>query len=247
MKHQIVSSEEWLKARKELLKKEKEYSRLRDQLTRQRQQLPWLKLTKKYSFDAPEGKVSLSELFAGRSQLIVYHFMFDPEWTEGCKSCSFIADHYDASIVHLEHRDVSLVTVSRAPLAKLEAFRKRMGWNFRWVSSAGSDFNADFHVTFRPEDAAAGKADYNYALQSFPAAEAPGASVFYKEEGGDIFHTYSCYSRALETFIGAYNWLDIVPQGRDEAELSYGMEWVRHHDRYEDAGFVDPYKGKKRP
>ena len=238
----VVSDEEWLAARKELLAQEKEYSRARDRLTRLRAQMPWRRIAQSYTFDTVNGPRTLAELFDGRSQLIVYHFMFDPSWEEGCKSCSFIADHYDRAIVHLRHRDVSLVTVSRAPLEKLQAFRKRIGWSFPWVSSHGNTFNADFHVSFTPEETASGKAYYNYVEQSFPAPEAPGASVFARGDGGEIYHTYSCFSRALETFIGAYHWLDLVPKGRDESQLAYGMEWVRHHDRYEDAAFLDPYK-----
>ena len=183
----------------------------------------------------------MADLFNGRSQLITYHFMFDPEWTEGCKSCSFIADHYHPSVVHLEHRDVSLVTVSRAPLAKLEASKKRMGWSFKWVSSFGSDFNWDYQVSFRPEDVAKQQVYYNYTIQSFPAAEGPGISVFHKDEAGNVFHTYSSYSRGLDMFITAYHLLDIVPKGRDETGFTYGMQWLRHHDRYSDPGFVDPF------
>ena len=241
MTHRVVSKDEWLAAREELLAKEKAFSRLRDELSQRRRDLPWEKVEKEYVFEGPDGKESLASLFEGRSQLIVYHFMFDPEWSEGCKSCSFIADHYDPSIIHLKHRDVTMVTVSRAPLAKLEAFRKRMGWNFKWVSSLGSDFNWDYHVSFKPEDVAAKQVYYNYKVQSFPVAEGPGISVFYKDEAGTIFHTFSSFSRGLDMFIGAYHLLDIVPKGRDEAGFTYGMEWLRHHDRYEDKAFVDPY------
>jgi len=238
----VVPHEEWVAARKELLKKEKDFSRMRDELTRLRQGLPWEKVEKEYVFDEPGGKVSLSDLFEGRSQLIIYHFMFDPQWDEGCKSCSFIADHYNPSIIHLKHRDVTLLTVSRAPLSKLEAFKKRMGWTFKWVSSLGNDFNWDYHVSFTPEQMKKGEMEYNYrAGKEFPVSEAPGVSVFYKDENGPVFHTYSSFARGLENFIGAYNWLDIVPKGRDEAGSSYGMQWLRHHDRYEDASFVDPY------
>jgi len=241
MTHRVVSKDEWLAAREELLAKEKAFSRLRDELSQRRRDLPWEKVEKEYVFEGPDGKESLASLFEGRSQLIVYHFMFDPEWSEGCKSCSFIADHYDPSIIHLKHRDVTMVTVSRAPLAKLEALRKRMGWNFKWVSSLGSDFNWDYHVSFKPEDVAAKQVYYNYKVQSFPVAEGPGISVFYKDEAGTIFHTFSSFSRGLDMFIGAYHLLDIVPKGRDEAGFTYGMEWLRHHDRYEDKAFVDPY------
>ena len=245
MVHKIVASEQWRAAREELLAREKEFSRLRDELSRRRRDLPWEKVEKEYVFQGPNGKESLADLFEGRSQLIVYHFMFDPEWNEGCKSCSFIADHYNPAIVHLKHRDVTMVTVSRAPLSKLEAFKKRMGWTFKWVSSFGGDFNSDYHVSFKPRDVAKGKVYYNYKVQSFPVAEGPGISVFYKDKDGAVFHTYSSFSRGLDMFIGAYHLLDIVPKGRDEAGLSYGMEWLRHHDRYDNKSFVDPYAKKR--
>jgi predicted dithiol-disulfide oxidoreductase (DUF899 family) len=240
--HSVVAHEKWIAARKELLQKEKEVTRLRDELTRLRQDLPWEKVGKEYVFDGPGGKETLSQLFEGRSQLIVYHFMFDPAWEEGCKSCSFLADHYNPSIIHLKHRDVTMVTVSRAPLDKLEAFKRRMGWSFKWVSSSGTDFNSDYHVSFTPEQVEKGEMDYNYRIgKTFVVGEAPGISVFYKNQDGEVFHTYSAFARGLENFIGAYNLLDIVPKGRDEEELKYGMLWVRHHDRYEDGTFVDPY------
>ena len=223
------------------LAKEKAFTRARDELSQQRQDLPWEKVEKAYEFEGPDGKESLADLFDGRSQLIVYHFMFDPEWGEGCKSCSYLADHYEPSIVHLKHRDVTLVTVSRAPLEKLEAFNRRMGWKFKWVSSLGSDFNWDYDVSFRPEDVARKEVHYNYTMRSFPATEGPGISVFVKDASGDEFHTYSSFARGLDMFIGAYHLLDIVPKGRDEAGFSYGMEWLRHRDRYGDDSFVDPY------
>jgi len=163
---------------------------------------------------------------------------FDPEWTEGCKSCSFLADHYNPAIIHLEHRDVAMVTVSRAPLEKLEAFKKRMGWTFKWVSSLGTDFNWDYHVSFTPEQKQKCEMYYNYSIGTFPSSEAPGVSVFYKSDSGELFHTYSSFARGLENFLGTYTWLDIVPKGRDEDALSYGMEWVKHHDRYQDASYV---------
>ena len=237
----VVSPQEWVAARKKLLAKEKEFSRLRDALSQQRRDLPWEKVEKAYAFEGPDGKESLADLFDGRSQLVIYHFMFDPDWDEGCKSCSFLADHYNPSIIHLKHRDVTMVTVSRAPLEKLEAFKHRMGWNFKWVSSLGSDFNWDYHVSFKPEDLEKKQVYYNYTEQSFPVTEGPGISVFYKDESGDVFHTYSSYARGLDMFLGAYHLLDIVPKGRDEAGFSYGMEWLRHHDRYGDDSFVDPY------
>jgi predicted dithiol-disulfide oxidoreductase (DUF899 family) len=237
----VVSREEWLAARKELLKKEKEFTRLRDKLSAARRDLPWVKVEKNYVFDAPNGKETLAELFGGHSQLIVYHFMFDPEWSEGCKSCSLLADHYNPAIVHLKHRDVSMVTISRAPIEKLLAFRQRMGWTFKWVSSFGNDFNRDFNVTFTVDELERKAANYNYKSGPFPVTEAPGISVFFKDDQGNIFHTYSSYARGLDIFIGTYNLLDIVPKGRDEDGLRYGMEWVRHHDRYGDETFIDPY------
>ena len=190
-RHTIVGHEEWVAARKALLEKEKAFTRERDALSRLRRQLPWEKVEKTYRFDGPEGEETLADLFAGRSQLIVYHFMFDPDWDEGCKSCSFLADHYEPAIVHLAQRDVTLVTVSRAPLAKIEAFRERMGWRFKWVSSLGSDFNRDYHVTFSAQDLAGGEVRYNYAATAFPMTEGPGISVFCKDDSGRVFHTYS--------------------------------------------------------
>jgi predicted dithiol-disulfide oxidoreductase (DUF899 family) len=241
LRHKVVSSAEWLNARKDLLEKEKEFTRLREELTESRRNLPWEKVEKDYQFEGPNGKESLSDLFEGRSQLIIYHFMFDPEWEEGCKSCSLIADHYNPLLIHLQHRDVTMVTVSRAPLKQLQAFKQRMGWNFKWVSSAGSDFNFDNQVSSTKEQLEQPEVYYNYKMQSFPSAERPGMSVFCKDESGEIFHTYSAFSRGLEIFLGIYNFLDIVPKGRDESALTYGMEWVRHHDKYDDSKFVDPY------
>ena len=239
--HQVVSQPEWVAARRQLLAKEKEFTRLRDELSASRRELPWTKVDKAYLFDGRDGKESLGELFGDCSQLIVYHFMFDPDWTEGCKSCSLLADHYDPAVVHLKQRDVSMVTVSRAPLATLLAFQKRMGWTFKWVSSFETDFNHDFHVTFTAEELAAGTGTYNYDSKPFPVKEAPGISVFVKDNQGTVFHTYSSYARGLDLFITAYNLLDIVPKGRDEKALKYGMEWVRHRDRYGDKTFVDSY------
>lgn len=235
----VVPQAEWLAARKELLSKEKEFSRLRDELSRKRRELPWEQVEKQYVFDGPGGKETLADLFGGRSQLIVYHFMFGPGWEEGCPSCSLLSDHIDGSVVHLAARDVRLVVVSRAPLAQIEAFKKRMGWRFKWVSSNGNAFNRDYHVSFTKEEMAKGEMTYNYATQKFPSEEGPGASVFYKDTAGDIFHTYSGYARGLDMLIGAYNWLDLAPKGRDEDGLAYTMAWVRHHDRYGDAYLVD--------
>jgi len=235
----VVSQAEWVAARKELLKKEKEFSRLRDDLSRQRRELPWEKVEKAYVFDGPNGKETLADLFGGRSQLIVYHFMLGPGWAEGCPSCSFLADHFDGSIVHLAARDVRLVVVSRAPLAEIEAFKKRMGWRFHWVSSYGSDFNYDYQVSMSKEELGKGQVYYNYAMQEFPSEERPGTSVFSKDAAGNIFHTYSAYARGLDMFVGAYNWLDIAPKGRDEEGLKHTMAWVRHHDKYVDGQIVD--------
>ena len=232
--HKVVSREEWLVARKEHLAKEKEFTRLRDQLSQQRRELPWVKVEKEYSFDGPNGKETLAELFAGRSQLLVYHFMFDPTWNEGCKSCSFWADNYNGTIVHLNHRDVTMVTISRAPLEKLEAYKKRMGWGFKWLSSFGNDFNRDYHVSFTPEEQEKGEVYYNYTIGRPFSSEGPGVSVFYKDESGNIFHTYSCYARGLDMLNGAYHCLDLVPKGRDEAGLTAPQAWVRRHDQYDD-------------
>ncbi len=232
--NKIVSHEDWVAARVEHLAKEKEFTRARDALSEQRRQLPWYGIDKDYAFEGPSGAESLADLFDGRGQLIVYHFMFGPDWDEGCPSCSYLCDHLDGAIVHLEHRDVTVAVVSRAPLEKLDAYKKRMGWRFKWVSSLGSDFNGDFDVSFSDEDMARGEVYYNYRKTSFPSPEAPGLSVFRKAENGAIFHTYSAYARGLDILIGAYNWLDLAPKGRDEAGLSFTMEWIRRHDRYED-------------
>jgi predicted dithiol-disulfide oxidoreductase (DUF899 family) len=231
MQHRVVSREDWLIARKELLKKEKEFTRLRDRLSAERRELPWVMVEKNYVFDGPDGKETLSELFEGRSQLMIYHFMFAPGWEQGCPSCSFVSDHIDGANWHLPQRDVTLLAVSRAPLAEIEAFRERMGWRFKWVSSHDNDFNYDFHVSFTKEELAKGKVRYNYDLVE-GYDELPGLSVFYKDENGDVFHTYSGYARGLDMLIGAYNYLDLAPKGRDEAALPWSMAWVRHHDRY---------------
>jgi predicted dithiol-disulfide oxidoreductase (DUF899 family) len=230
--HPIVSRDEWLAARKAHLAKEKEFTRARDELARDRRALPWVKVDKPYGFDGPSGKETLADLFDGRGQLIVYHFMLGPGWEAGCKSCSFLADHFDGAIVHLAQRDVTMLAVSRAPLAEIEAFKKRMGWRFKWLSSHGSDFNHDYHVSFSKDETAHGKIYYNYTMRDFSGEETPGLSVFTKDKAGAIFHTYSAYARGLDILIGAYNFLDLVPKGRDEAALPYGMDWVRHHDRY---------------
>lgn len=241
-KHDVVSRDQWLTARKELLRKEKEATRLRDELSAARRKLPWVKIEKNYIFDSHYGKLALADLFAGRNQLVIYHFMFGPDWKEGCPSCSFVSDHFDGALPHLAARDVSVAVVSRAPLAKIEAFKKRMGWHFKWVSSFGCDFNADFHVSFTDEAMAKGKVDYNYTMQEFPSKEAPGLSVFYRDAAGDIFHTYSTYGRGLEEIMSTYKILDLVPQGRDEDDLGFSMEWVRYHDRYGTDVFADADK-----
>ena len=233
MEHEIVSRDEWVAARKQHLLREKELTRLRDELSAERQSLPWVKVEKEYVFDTAQGKRTLAELFEGRSQLVVYHFMLGPGWKDGCPSCSMAADTMEGGVVHLEQRDVTFLAVSRAPLPEIEAFQKRMGWRFKWVSSNGNDFNYDYHVSFTPEERAEGKVYYNYDKREFPSEEAPGASVFYKDESGQVFHTYSSYGRGIEMLLGAYFFLDLVPKGRDESELPWPMAWVRHHDRYE--------------
>jgi len=240
MEHsKVVTPAEWVAARKELLRKEKEFTRLRDQLSRERRELPWEKVEQKYFFDGPGGKESLGDLFGGKSQLIIYHFMFGPEWKEGCPSCSFNMDHTDGALVHLAQRDVTFVAISRAPLSKIETFKGRMGWRFKWVSSYSSDFNYDYQVSFKKEEMAKGKVYYNFDMQEFPSEEAPGISVFYKDKNGDVFHTYSSYARGTETSVGTYNFLDLVPKGRDEDTLAFTMAWVRHHDRYTDGHLAD--------
>jgi predicted dithiol-disulfide oxidoreductase (DUF899 family) len=231
----VVSQEEWLAARKNLLEKEKEFTRQRDALSAQRRDLPWVPVQKEYVFEAPGGKERLSDLFGGKNQLFVYHFMFGPDWKEGCQSCSLFADHVDGLLVHLASRDVSMVMVSRAPLAQIEPFKKRMGWKFKWVSSNGTDFNYDYHVSFTKEEMAGGNVYYNFGKNRFPSDEAPGASVFYKNAHGSIFHTYSSYARGLDILLGVYNLMDMTPMGRHEEGLPYPMAWVRHHDKYEGA------------
>jgi predicted dithiol-disulfide oxidoreductase (DUF899 family) len=233
--HKIVSPAEWLAARKAFLAQEKRFTRDRDELSRLRRELPWVRVEKEYVFDGPNGKETLSDLFAGRSQLIVYHFMFGPEWEQGCPSCSLLADHFDGAAVHLAQRDAMLVAVARAPLPQIESFKRRMGWRFKWVSSNGTDFNHDFHVSFTADELAKGKVNYNYDWVEFPKDEAPGLSVFCKNASGEIFHTYSAYARGLDILVGAYNFLDLAPKGRDEDALPWTMAWVRHHDRYEPA------------
>jgi len=232
MQHAVVSQSEWLKARKALLAKEKAFSRARDALSADRRELPWVKVDKEYVFDGPQGRETLADLFNGRSQLLIYHFMLGPGWVQGCPSCSYLADHFDGAVIHLAQRDVSFVVVSRAPLKEIEAYKKRMGWNFKWVSSNGSDFNHDFHVSFTPQEKASGKVEYNYEMTEFPSEEAPGLSAFIKQDG-TVFHTYSAYARGLDILVGTYNFLDLAPKGRDEGGLPWSMAWVRRHDEYE--------------
>ena len=235
----IVSREEWLVARKKLLAREKQLTRERDAVAAERHQLPWVKVESNYVFESSSGKKTLADLFNGKSQLIVYHLMFGPEWHEACPSCSFNMDHTDPTLVHLAQRDVSFAAVSCAPISKIEAFRKRMGWKFNWVSSYGSDFNYDYHVSFTPEQLAQGKVEHNFDLEEFPGREAPGISVFYKDKDGNIFHTYSAYARGSESTMNTYNYLDYVPKGRDEDSLAFTMSWLRHHDRYESRKLAD--------
>jgi predicted dithiol-disulfide oxidoreductase (DUF899 family) len=236
----VISRAEWLNARKELLNREKDLTRLRDEIDRQRRALPWVRVEKTYAFDGPDGERTLSDLFEGRSQLILSHFMFGPGWTEGCVGCSFRSDHVDGALAHLEHHDVSFVTISRAPFAELQAFQRRMGWRFRWYSSYNSDFNYDYHVSFTPEQLAAGKIDYNYGSAEFLSEEFSGISVFYKDDAGDVFHTYSTYGRGDEMVDTTYMYLDLTPKGRNETGPRNNLtDWVRHHDRYDAAGLVD--------
>lgn len=244
----VVPAAEWLAARKAFLAKEKEFTRLRDELSRERRELPWEKVGKTYEFEGPKGRVNLADLFGKRSQLVIYHFMMGPGWVEGCKSCSYLADHFDGMTIHLAHRDTTLAVVSRAPFAEIDVFKRRMGWRFPWYSSFGSDFNFDYHVSFTPEDIAAGKVAYNYtAIGGAPAEELPGLSVFFKDAEGTIFHTYSTYARGLDILVGTYNFLDLVPKGRDEEVLAHTMAWVRHHDKYTDGYAVDPAAGWEHP
>lgn len=236
MQHPIVSADEWLDRRKALLRREKQLTRLRDEVMAERRALPWVEVEKTYLFDTPDGKRTLSDLFDGRSQLIVQHFMFAPDWEEGCVGCSFEADHIDGANQHLSHHDVTFVAVSRAPLEKLMAYKKRMGWQFPWVSSEGSDFNFDFHVSFSPEELKTGKAFYNYQTIDNEMEDLPGVSVFFKDEAGHVFHTYSSYGRGNEEVMGTYMLLDMTPKGRNENGPNGDLtDWVKRHDQYDDA------------
>jgi predicted dithiol-disulfide oxidoreductase (DUF899 family) len=232
--HPVVSHDAWIAARTALLAKEKAFTRMRDELSRERRALPWEWVEKTYTFEGPGGPVTLADLFDGRSQLVVYHFMFGPEADQGCPHCSFWADNVDGIVVHLNHRDVSFAAVSRAPVSKLERFRQRMGWRFRWVSSGGGNFNYDLGVSFTPDQIRSGTAVYNYERVDEAFADREGVSVFSRDPAGAIFHTYSSYARGIDMLNTAYHYLDLVPKGRDEAELSFTQAWVRYHDRYED-------------
>jgi predicted dithiol-disulfide oxidoreductase (DUF899 family) len=239
VRHKVVSRDEWLKARVAHLAAEKEFTRKRDELSRQRRELPWVEVEKNYVFEGPYGPETLADLFACRSQLIVYHFMLGANWEEGCKSCSFLADHFDATRIHLAHRDVTFAAISQAPMPRIQAFQNRMAWRFHWVSAFGTDFQSDYGVHFTKEELA-GEVNYNYGKIHFGLEEAPGLSVFYKDDAGQIFHTYSTYARGLDSLVGTYQFLDLVPKGRDEEGLAFSMAWVRHHDRYGDDYVVDP-------
>jgi predicted dithiol-disulfide oxidoreductase (DUF899 family) len=231
--HRIVNHEEWLAARRALLDEEKALTRARDALAKRRRELPWEEVTKDYTFETPAGPRTLAELFAGRSQLFVYHFMLGPGWAEGCKSCSYLADHFDGMLPHLVQRDVSFTAISRAPLAEIERFKQRMGWRFPWVSAGEGDFNYDYDVSVRPDDLASGRGTYNYAPRTMKMTDLHGASVFCRDHDGRVFHTYSAYARGLDILMGAYNVMDFLPKGRDEDGLGFTMAWVRHHDKYD--------------
>ncbi|MFL6448434.1 MAG: DUF899 domain-containing protein [Bryobacteraceae bacterium] len=239
----ITDKETWTAARKALLAKEKDLTRQHDELARLRRELPWTEVTRDYVFEGPQGAESLKDLFAGRSQLIVYHFMFGPEWEEGCPSCSMLADQFDGMLPHLQQRDATFVVISRARADRIKGFQQRMGWRFKWVSSYNTSFNYDYNVSFTKDEVARGSTFYNYGITPFPSDEAPGASVFYKDESGRIFHTYSTYGRGLDALIGSYSWLDFTPKGRDEDALVFPMAWVRHHDKYEATPVAKPVSG----
>ena len=238
-KNRVVTREEWQADRKNLLAKEKELTRLRDKLSAERKKLPWVKIEKPYEFDSPTGKESLSTLFDGCSQLIVKHFMFGPGWKEGCVGCSFEVDHVGGTLIHLNNHDVNYVAVSRAPISEIEQFRKRMGWDLKWVSSYNSDFNFDFNVSATPEEIEKGEVYYNYTKQKYMIEEMSGLSVFYKNPSGDIFHTYSTFGRGGEEILGTYIFLDMTPKGRNENGPNFSLtDWVRHHDKYGKGGYV---------
>lgn len=228
-----VSRDKWLEARLDLLAAEKDLTRRSDEVARLRRRLPWVQIDKPYVFDGPDGRSTLADLFDGRRQLLVQHFMLAPGWEQGCPSCSYMADHADGMTVHLAHRDVTFVAISRAPLAEIERFRRRMGWRFKWVSSYGTDFNYDFGVSFPPNEVNKGRINYNYGTWPLVGEEWPGVTAFYRGDAGEVFHTYSTYGRGVEVMMGTYRMLDLMPKGRNERDVRHKMEWVRHHDRYE--------------
>jgi predicted dithiol-disulfide oxidoreductase (DUF899 family) len=234
--HQVVSRAAWIEARKELIKKEKAALKVQDEVAEERRKLPWVKVEKNYVFDTPTGKKSLADLFAGNSQLIVYHFMFGPGWKEGCPGCSFMVDHFDGPHIHLFHHDVTLIAVSRATLPELEKYKARMGWKFPWVSAHDTDFNQDYHVSATEEDKARGKMEYNFEEADLEIDELPGVSVFYKDDHGNVFHTYSDFARETESLLGAYHFLDLTPKGRNENGPNFNLgDWVKRHDEYDEA------------
>ena len=235
-RHPVVPLDQWLIARTKLLQEEKEFTRLRDRINAQRRELPWVRVEKNYLFQSPKGPQTLADLFEGRSQLFVKHFMFAPGWKEGCEGCSFDVDHIEPALVHLEHHDVTCVAVSRATLPEIEAFKQRLGWRIPWVSSYGSDFNYDYQVSYTKEEFANGQVYHNYKMRDVEDEEMSGFSVFYKNAAGDVFHTYSTYGRGSEEIVSAYVCLDLTPKGRNETGPYFNLgDWVRHHDRYEDA------------
>jgi predicted dithiol-disulfide oxidoreductase (DUF899 family) len=231
-KHSVVDHKTWLQKRIELLAREKEFTQLRDELSAARRELPWEEVSKHYKFATVDGQKSLAELFAGHSQLLIYHFMFGPDWEAGCPSCSFWADNFERNVIHLAHRDIRLLAVARAPLPKLQAYSERLGWSFDWASSQDNDFNADFDVSFSPEELENGTANYNYKAGGFGGTEAPGISVFFRDDDGRVYHTYSTYARGLDMLNAGYHLMDLTPRGRDEAELDFSMAWVRRRDEY---------------
>lgn len=237
-KPKVVSQAEWLAARKQFLQKEREFTHMRDELSRQRRELPWEKIEKPYTFQGLNGTETLADLFAGRGQLLVYHFMLGPGWKEGCPSCSYIGDSFDAITHHLAQRDTAFTAISHATFPEIETFKKRMGWRFHWVSSFGTEFNHDFGVSFSKDENERKQQVYNFGSLGFPSEEAPGASAFIRQ-GDEIFHTYSTYARGLDILIPTYNWLDLTAKGRDEDALPYPMAWVRHHDRYSENKMVN--------
>jgi len=234
-KPKVATPEKWLATRLELLREEKKLTRLGDQLAERRRKLPWVKVTKPYTFDSPRGKTTLADLFMGHSQLMIQHFMLGPGWEQGCKSCSFMTDHFNPMVVHLKARDVAFAVISHAPLKEILPFKKRMGWAVNWVSSHGTGFNQDFHVSFTEKEIKRGGVEYNYHKMDFPQTEAPGISVFARDPAGNVYHTYSTFGRGVEVVMTTYDLLDLTPKGRDEGQDAYGMQWLRHHDRYEPA------------